>query len=214
MSSDHKRPLYAFAVVALLCALFVGNGLRSDAFVGMLQVVESPRMALPHLAPREDAPAMVSDVARTPVSGSATRSAPETTAEAKGKAPVKPRSAAKGDGRTSAPQVRGHQLGRDQAKGRDKTPGKRHPKSHHGGEGKAHGPHTSHGKNKSNGKGDRPGRAQGKSDGRGKAHGKTDGRGKAHGKTGGRGKAHGKSDGRGKAHGKSRGHGKGGRGHR
>lgn len=46
MSSEHKRPLYAFVVVALLCALFVGNGLRSEALTGILRVVEAPTQGL------------------------------------------------------------------------------------------------------------------------------------------------------------------------
>ncbi|WP_110239061.1 hypothetical protein [Nocardioides gilvus] len=37
MSTEHKRPLYAFAILALACALFVGNGLRSDAIGGVLR---------------------------------------------------------------------------------------------------------------------------------------------------------------------------------
>lgn len=42
MSSEHKRPLYAFAIVAMLCAFFVGSGLRSDAVQGLLRVAEIP----------------------------------------------------------------------------------------------------------------------------------------------------------------------------
>lgn len=45
MSSEHKRPLYAFAIVALICALFVGSGLRSDALTGLLQTVHVPAPA-------------------------------------------------------------------------------------------------------------------------------------------------------------------------
>jgi len=38
MSADHKRPLYAFVLVALLCALIIGNELRSQAAViGMIK---------------------------------------------------------------------------------------------------------------------------------------------------------------------------------
>jgi len=37
MSADHKRPLYAFVLVALLCALIIGNEFRSQAaYVGKI----------------------------------------------------------------------------------------------------------------------------------------------------------------------------------
>lgn len=31
MSADHKRPLFAFVVLALLCALFVAHAVSSDS---------------------------------------------------------------------------------------------------------------------------------------------------------------------------------------
>ena len=37
MSADHKRPLFAFVLVMLACVLIIANGLRSEAFVGMLR---------------------------------------------------------------------------------------------------------------------------------------------------------------------------------
>jgi hypothetical protein len=37
MSADHKRPLYAFVIVAIMCALIIANALRSQAVMGVLQ---------------------------------------------------------------------------------------------------------------------------------------------------------------------------------
>ena len=54
MSADHKRPLYAFVIVAVLCALIIGNQLRSEAAdirkaieAGAARVI--PGMALHHV---------------------------------------------------------------------------------------------------------------------------------------------------------------------
>lgn len=55
MSSEHKRPLYAFAIVAMLCAFFVSSGLRSDAMQGLLRVAEIP-VSLDLLERTEKAP--------------------------------------------------------------------------------------------------------------------------------------------------------------
>lgn len=98
MSSEHKRPLYAFAIVAMLCAFFVGSGLRSDAMQGLLRVAEipvsldlvertekapepedspetvSPRTTSPLLATRSTAPVLPAAANRAPRS-----TAPEVT---------------------------------------------------------------------------------------------------------------------------------------
>lgn len=59
MSTEHRRPLYAFAVLALACALFVGNGLRSDAIGGVLRADDRTGALLSVLpsAPEVAAPA-------------------------------------------------------------------------------------------------------------------------------------------------------------
>ncbi|WP_114422821.1 hypothetical protein [Nocardioides houyundeii] len=58
MSAQHKRPLLAFVVVGLLCALSLGHAIRSEAVVGLF------RAALPALsqpdAPLQRDPARVS----------------------------------------------------------------------------------------------------------------------------------------------------------
>ena len=36
MSTDHKRPLFAFVVVVVMCALIIANALRSQAALGVL----------------------------------------------------------------------------------------------------------------------------------------------------------------------------------
>lgn len=73
MSSEHKRPLYAFAVVALLCAFFVGSGLRSDAMSGLLRVADIPA-ALHIVTKSEKAPADAHRV--VPAPGTTARPAP------------------------------------------------------------------------------------------------------------------------------------------
>ena len=37
MSADHKRPLFAFVVIAVMCVLIIANAIRSEAVVGILQ---------------------------------------------------------------------------------------------------------------------------------------------------------------------------------
>ena len=39
MSVEHKRPLYAFAVLVVVCGLFLGHALRSDALAGVFRAV-------------------------------------------------------------------------------------------------------------------------------------------------------------------------------
>ena len=36
MSAEHKRPLFAFVMVTILCAVMLGHAIRSDALVGLL----------------------------------------------------------------------------------------------------------------------------------------------------------------------------------
>lgn len=53
MSSEHKRPLYAFAIVALACAFFVGTGLKSEAFTSLFrasQVSQQIAAGVVHIA--------------------------------------------------------------------------------------------------------------------------------------------------------------------
>ncbi|WP_205304809.1 hypothetical protein, partial [Nocardioides sp. 616] len=58
MSAEHKRPLLAFVVVSLLCALSLGHALRSEAVVGMLRAA-LPALSQPE-APLQRDPARVS----------------------------------------------------------------------------------------------------------------------------------------------------------
>lgn len=37
MSDNHKRPLFAFVVVAIACGLIIANGVRTEALVGLLR---------------------------------------------------------------------------------------------------------------------------------------------------------------------------------
>lgn len=94
MSSEHKRPLYAFAIVAMLCAFFVGSGLRSDAMQGLLRVAEIPvsldlverteKAPAPEASPAPSSPRAPSPLLATrstvPVLPAATDRAPRGTA--------------------------------------------------------------------------------------------------------------------------------------
>ncbi len=42
MSAEHKRPLVAFITVALLCGLFMGHAIRSEALGGVLRALPGP----------------------------------------------------------------------------------------------------------------------------------------------------------------------------
>jgi len=42
MSAEHKRPLVAFITVALLCGLFMGHAIRSEALAGVLRALPGP----------------------------------------------------------------------------------------------------------------------------------------------------------------------------
>lgn len=48
MSVEHKRPLYAFVVVAIVCGLFLGHALRSEALTGVLRDVVAATAVAPH----------------------------------------------------------------------------------------------------------------------------------------------------------------------
>ncbi len=56
MSVDHKRPLFAFVIVAIACAVIVANGIRSEAFVAMMRIGASHIVAGIVLEPARDQP--------------------------------------------------------------------------------------------------------------------------------------------------------------
>lgn len=57
MSVDHKRPLLAFAVVTIACAVILVNAVRSEAFVSLLRAETSHVVAGLGLAPADHRPA-------------------------------------------------------------------------------------------------------------------------------------------------------------
>ncbi|WP_426243875.1 hypothetical protein [Nocardioides sp. LHG3406-4] len=75
MSVEHKRPLYAFAVLAIVCGIFLGHALRSDALVGVFQTVVAAAPAAPASRLIEE-PALALSA---PPAGEAARRAPEAT---------------------------------------------------------------------------------------------------------------------------------------
>lgn len=71
MSAEHKRPLYAFVMVSVLCAVMLGHAIRSDALVG-LWARTAERVAAQAPAPvaperRVDTPTGASPSDRDPV---------------------------------------------------------------------------------------------------------------------------------------------------
>jgi len=112
MSADHKRPLYAFTVVALLCALFVGNALRSEAMVSMLRAVETTVASAPDVvrgfAEPAEQPAEEPKAAGEPSQGSTTstrKAAVGTAAVAVRAGEKKARSATPGELEPVAPDA-------------------------------------------------------------------------------------------------------------
>ncbi|MFC4786889.1 hypothetical protein ACT8ZV_20605 [Nocardioides sp. MAHUQ-72] len=82
MSADHKRPLLAFVIVALLCALIIADSIRSQAVVGYLRagavrVVQGVELApLPTGHHFVRTPAASAPVAAEPPSALATTATP------------------------------------------------------------------------------------------------------------------------------------------
>ncbi|WP_457207780.1 hypothetical protein [Nocardioides sp. P5_C9_2] len=70
MSAEHKRPLFAFVVVTILCAVMLGHAIRSDALGGLLgSIADRPVASAPDrvvLPPRVDAPATPAPVGHGP----------------------------------------------------------------------------------------------------------------------------------------------------
>lgn len=84
MSAEHKRPLYAFVMVSVLCAVMLGHAIRSDALVG-LWARTAERVAAQAPAPvaperRVDTPTGASPSDRDPVALAATPEESPTTA--------------------------------------------------------------------------------------------------------------------------------------
>ncbi len=50
MSAEHKRPLFAFVMVSILCAVMLGHAIRSDALGGLF-APSSDRVAAQAPAP-------------------------------------------------------------------------------------------------------------------------------------------------------------------
>ena len=212
MSSEHKRPLYAFALVALVCALFVGNGLRSDAVVGLLRAAEVPRLMLPlpsqsgaeRSTPEVDeAPsAPVTNVISAPASASADETVAVTHRTDRGSAAASKRSKSR-PGSAEAPseesipgRAHDHEHGKGHSKGHDHGKSHEHGKGHdRGNSGKGHS--KSQGRDRDHDRGDDRGRGD-SGKGHGKGHGKGDsGKGHDRGDSGkGHGKGHGKGDSR------------------
>lgn len=90
MSSEHKRPLYAFALVALLCAFFVGSGLRSDAIGGLSRIVAIPA-ELHLVVPTKPAPQAPDEVVAPRGDGSALMAAVAPRRPAAATTPAAPR---------------------------------------------------------------------------------------------------------------------------
>ncbi|NYD42572.1 hypothetical protein [Nocardioides panaciterrulae] len=101
MSADHKRPLYAFVLVAIICALIIANALRSQAVVGVLQADVArvlPGVELQHRVPAEPpllavpAPAPPAPASPAPAASSASSSS-AAGSSATGGSPAAPASA-------------------------------------------------------------------------------------------------------------------------
>ncbi len=82
MSVEHRRPLYAFAVLVIVCGLFLGHAVRSDALDGVLRAAtpsapadgsaQPDRVVIAEPQPAPDAAAHV-DPPATPVAPAARR---------------------------------------------------------------------------------------------------------------------------------------------
>lgn len=149
MSTEHKRPLYAFAVLALACAFFVGSGLRSEAFqvllrapqlshqiaAGVIHVGGLPLEAVRRDAPTAQAPASEAPrAAMLPLSSPRTSNVPASAPAAKpeGSKPSAKRQSATKPGAQTAPGKNG--------KDKKATKKRVHPPvAGHAGRGKARG---------------------------------------------------------------------------
>ncbi len=79
MSADHKRPLYAFVIVAIMCALIIANALRSQAVMGVLQAGVAPvvpGLQLHHREPAEPPVLAVPEPASPPAPAASSSQSP------------------------------------------------------------------------------------------------------------------------------------------
>lgn len=161
MSAEHKRPFFAFVVVALICGLVVGNALRSEAFRSVLRTAASNVVSSTSLvhAPASEAPLVDRDdvdVVNATVPGkrlARSRVRGHAWGLMWGPANAGNQDSAKGQGETRDGKAAGHERahqgghakglaqGRSQgeAKGLDKAQGRKaagHARAHQGGHAK------------------------------------------------------------------------------
>ena len=187
MSADHKRPLLAFVLVALVCSMIIANGVRTQA-----DVVSVVRASAQHLvagvefvvtdAPRERAPISDSEPELTPVGpvevaaqqvfGGGHSVSPSRHRTTKRQAKAHAHSRSREEPRGHPALGRTHDHGQGHSKGHDQSPAKKPGKGHDLNKGLV----TSHGKahTKSHGKGHA--KSHGKA--HGKAHAKSHGKGR------------------------------------
>lgn len=125
MSVDHKRPLFAFVIVAIACAVIIANGIRSEAFVAMMRTGASHIVAGMVLEPARHRPQHTTAAAPGPthVDRSSATSAPP--APVVSRHPVVSRSGGRHAAVTAGHRASGHHASGHHASG--------HERSHHDG---------------------------------------------------------------------------------
>ena len=169
MSSQHRRPLLAFAAIAVLCAAVVGSAMRSEAISGFLSGVAEPVTGLVLVPERDTSPETEPEVdPQTPDPAVAQH------AEARGGSATRP---ARASGQDSSGQRSRERQHRDRSKGhatqRGDRPGRgRGHAGHPGRSGHApghaeHGQHRGRGRDRSRQQGHQHGQRNGHRNGHG-----------------------------------------------
>ncbi|WP_067434372.1 hypothetical protein [Nocardioides jensenii] len=118
MSSEHKRPLFAFVVIALGCALFMGYTFRAEALIGVARGDVSPRDLASQVI---SAGAVLLDGDDAPAGRSPGTSAPVATAPQRAQSTER---SGPSETRTARPVARAPYLARSKASSVGTTPTK------------------------------------------------------------------------------------------
>lgn len=167
MSVDHKRPLFAFAIVAIACAVIIVNGIRSEAFVAIMRTGASHIVAGMVLEPVRHRPQHTTAAAPAPASVDRSSAPPAPVVS---RHPVVSRSGGRQATVTTANPSSGHRVpgSREHASGRGRghhdgpEPGRAQGRQHEN-QGRSHGRgHQQHARSHGQGQGHDQGRGYGR----------------------------------------------------